>query len=119
MPEKAPSPEPNSKPSQGLKRDLSKEERAEIRTADVIRGMLATEGWKVYKKILETHLQGKRNEFEAPSERELDGIAQILRSESAKGAIMGLRLALSIPEGILANEQILRQKLGLGPEEEL
>jgi len=28
-------------------------------------------------------------------------------------------LALSIPEGILANEQILRQSLGLGPEDEV
>jgi hypothetical protein len=118
LPEKAPSPEPGPKPSQGLKRDLSREERAEIRTADVIRGMLNTEGWKVYKKILEAHLEGERNKREAPAEKELDGIAQILRSESAKGAIMGLRLALSIPEGILANERILRQKLGLGPEDD-
>jgi len=115
LPEKAPSPEQGRKPS----RELSREQRAELRTADAIRGMLATDGWKVYKRILETHLQGERNKFETPAERELDGIAQILRSEGVKGAIMGLRLALSIPEGILANEQILRQSLGLGPEDEV
>jgi hypothetical protein len=80
--------------------------------------MMNTDGWKVYKTILETHLQGKRNEFEQPAEVKVDGIAQILRSESAKGAIMGLRLALSIPEGILANEKILRGQLGLTARED-
>lgn len=102
----------------GLKRDLSKDEKAELRTARVIRALLATDGWKVYKMILEAHLQGKRNEFEQPAETSSDGIAQVLRSESAKGAIMALRLALSIPEGILANEKILRGQLGLGMEDE-
>ena len=100
-------------------RDLTRDERAELRTAQVIRRMLNTEGWKVYQAILQTHLQGKRNEWEQPADpRGGDGIAQLLRSESAKGAIMGLRLALSIPEGILANDKILRGQLGLGPEED-
>jgi hypothetical protein len=67
----------------------------------------------VYKRILEVHLQGKRNEWEVPAETSLDGVSQVLRSESAKGAIMGLRLALSIPESILANDQVLRKNLGL------
>jgi hypothetical protein len=99
-------------------RNLTHEERAELRTARAIRTLLATDGWKVYRAILEAHLQGKRNEFEIPAEAKLDGIAQILRSESAKGAIMGLRLALSIPESILTNEKILRGQLGLAPEDE-
>lgn len=101
-------------------RDLTREERAELKTARVIRQLIATEGWRVYSQILLAHLQGKRNEFETPAESSLDGIAQVLRSESAKGAIMGLRLALSIPEGILANDKILRGRLGLeiGEDEE-
>jgi len=107
--------EQDSKPG---RRDLTRDQRAELRTARVIREMLNTDGWKVYKTILETHLQGKRNEFEVPAEKELDGIAQVLRSESAKGAIMGLRLALSIPESILVNEKILRGQIGLTSEEE-
>lgn len=109
--------EQDSKPHQ-LKRDLTKEERAELRTARVIRALIASDGWKVYRTILEAHLQGKRNEFESPAETSMDGIAQVLRSESAKGAIMGLRLALSIPEGILGNDKILRGKLGLQEEDE-
>jgi hypothetical protein len=99
-------------------RDLTREERAELKTGRVIRQLIATDGWKVYSEILRAHLQGKRNEFEQPAEVAQDGIAQVLRSESAKGAIMGLRLALSIPEGILANDKILRAKLGLTGEDE-
>jgi hypothetical protein len=99
-------------------RDLTRDQKAELRTARAIREMLNTDGWKVYKTILETHLQGKRNEFESPAEVSADGISQILRSESAKGAIMGLRLALTIPEGILANEKILRGQLGLTARED-
>ena len=100
------------------RREPSKEEFAELATAKEIRLMLNTKGWKIYSRILEMHLQGKRNEWETPAERELDGIAQVLRSESAKGAIMGLRLALQIPEGILANDKILRGQLGLTGEDE-
>lgn len=100
------------------RRELTREDRAELKTARVIREMMNTDGWKVYQKILETHLQGKRNEFEQPAEVAADGIAQVLRSESAKGAIMGLRLALSIPDGILSNDKILRGRLGLSSEDE-
>lgn len=105
------------KPAQPL-RELSAEQKAELRTAKAIRAMLLTEGWHVYRKVLETHLQGKRNEFEQPAIREADGIAQVLRSESAKGAIMGLRLALSIPDGILSNDRLLRQQVGLAGDDD-
>jgi hypothetical protein len=104
----------NNKP----RRELTADEKAELRTARAFRAMMRTEGWTVYKKILEMHVQGKRNEFEQPAESSLDGIAQVLRSESAKGAIMGLRLALSIPEGILSNDKLLRQNVGLAEGEE-
>jgi len=90
----------------------------ELRTGTAMRNLLRTDGWKVYEKILRMHLQGKRNEFEVPAETSMDGIAQVLRAESAKGAIMGLRLALDIPESILANDKVLRKKLGLATEAE-
>jgi hypothetical protein len=101
-------------------REFSKEERAELRTGKAIRLLLNTEGWKIFKAVLEAHLQGKRNEYENPVETSLDGIAQVLRAESAKGAIMGLRLALTITEGILQSDKILRERLGLpaGGEDE-
>jgi hypothetical protein len=99
-------------------REFSREERAELRTGKTIRLLVNTEGWQLYKKILETHLLGKRNEYEQPAESGFDGIAQVLRAESAKGAIMGLRLALSIPDGILESDKVLRERLGLPRGEE-
>ena len=99
-------------------RELTAEEKAELRTGTAIRNLIRTDGWKVYARILEMHLQGKRNEWEQPSEARLDGIAQVLKGESAKGAIMALRLALSIPESILANDKVLRKTLGLATEGE-
>jgi hypothetical protein len=95
-------------------RELTNEEKAEIRTGNAIRNLMNTEGWHVYEKILQHHLQSKQNEFLQPASVEVDGISQILRSESAKGAIMGLRLALSICEGILSSDKALRLRLGLG-----
>jgi|SRR5215472_2166822 len=109
--------QPKSTPNLA-RRELTPEERAELRTARMMRAFMQSDGWKVYKAILEAHIQMKRNEFEQPAETMRDGISQVLRSESAKGAIMGLRLALSIPDGILSNDQILRGQLGLTPEDE-
>jgi hypothetical protein len=108
LPEKQGSEGPLTPP-----RELTPEEKAELRTGTAIRELVATNGWKVYAKILEMHLQGKRNEWEVPAETKLDGVSQVLRSESAKGAIMALRLALTIPESILSNDKILRKSLGL------
>lgn len=102
-------PEPGAGPG----RELTKDEKAELKTGTAMRELLMTDGWKVYAKVLEIHLQGKRNEWEVPAETKLDGIAQVLRAESAKGAIMALRLALGIPESILANDKVLRKRLGL------
>jgi hypothetical protein len=103
----------------GSRREVTPDERAELRTADAMRELLLTKGWKIYAAVLQAHLQSKRNEFENPAETNRDGIAQVLRSESAKGAIMGLRLALSIPDGILSNDKVLRGRLGLTSEDEV
>ena len=97
----------------GQPRTLTTEEKAELRTGTTIKNWIQTDGWKVYRAILEAHLATKRMELEAPAEVHLDGLAQALRFESAKGAIMGLRLALSIPDGIINNDKMLRQSLGL------
>lgn len=94
-------------------RELTADEKAELRTGTAIRNLIATDGWRVYSRILEVHLQGKRNEWEVPAETKLDGISQVLKAESAKGAIMALRLALGIPQSILDNDKVLRKSLGL------
>lgn len=96
-------------------RTLTDEQKKTLRTARVVKEMMATPGWQVYKTVLEYHLQVKRNEFEQPSETSLDGIAQVLRAESAKGAIMGIRLALELAPGMITAGHNLQVQLGDTP----
>lgn len=96
-------------------KELSDEQKRVFRSARVITEMMNTPGWVLYQKALELHLQMKRNEYEAPAETGFDGIAQVLRSESAKGAIMGIRLALDLPQGIINQGKILSRELGVTP----
>lgn len=92
---------------------LNAEDKATLRTANLMSDWQNTEGWKVYSKIVEYHLQMKRNELEGPTETGLDGIAQILRAESAKGAIIALRLCLGLPESMVVAGDSLRKLRGL------
>ena len=96
-------------------RELSKEQKAVFRTERAAKDLLATPGWQFYEKVLREQLEMKRREYERPAELEpgMDGVSQILRAESAKGAIMGLRLALDIPQGMLVAGHNLRVSLGL------
>lgn len=102
-------------PSDKPRRELTTEQKQTLRTARVIKEMTETAGWQVYKKVLEHHLQMKRNEFETPAENQLDGIAQVLRAESAKGAIIGIRLALELAPGMITAGHNLQVQLGLPP----
>lgn len=82
----------------------SKEEIQDIKIARSMEDMIHSEGWKHYSTILEHHIKMKTNEALAPVNAfatEVDGIKQVLVGESAKGAILGLRLALSLPSGIV------------------
>lgn len=81
----------------------SKEQLQDMKVARDIRDMMQTDGWKHYSRILQFHIDAKiRVAFEPMNEfMEIDGIKHILLGESAKGAIMGLRLALSLPSGII------------------
>lgn len=98
-------------------REITAEEKAELRLGTTIKRWIDSDGWRVYKQILEAHIANKRKELEAPAEANLDGVAQALRFEATKGSILGLRLALTIPEGIIANDKMLRQALGLAAGE--
>lgn len=104
MPEQTPSVKPE--------RELTIEQKQTLRTARVVKEMMATPGWQLYQKVLEHHLTLKRNEFEQPANTTLDGIGQVLRAESAKGAIMGIRLALELAPSMIVAGHNLQVTLG-------
>lgn len=85
----------------------SKEELQDLKIARSMQEMMLTEGWKSYALLLDHHIKMKTNQALAPVDpftTQVDGITQVLCGEAAKGAIMGLRLALSLPSGIVAQQ---------------
>lgn len=84
--------------------EKSKEFLQDMKIARDIRDMTQTEGWKHYSRLLEHHIREQTTKALMPvlEQMEVDGIKQVLVGESAKGAILGLKLALSLPSGIIA-----------------
>lgn len=92
---------------------LSKEDHATLATARSAKEFLDSKFGKFYLGLLQSALEAKRMEYEGPAEVSFDGISQVLRAESAKGAIMGLRLALSLLSGMVTAGDNLRKQKGL------
>lgn len=91
----------------------SKQEQEDLRVGRILETGIKGEFWRLYEKLLLAHIEGKTQELlqtEAlPGE---DGVQTLLRSERNKGAILGLRLALTLPSGIVQGQTIpLRKKL--------
>lgn len=107
-----------------VKKTPSKEDIEDLKVAEHMRDLINTPGWKVFEKILQGHIDAKMKELLMPlhpiytvgangtSVSALsDGVAHVLVGESAKGAIMGLRLALTLPSGIVSGAEEIRKRL--------
>lgn len=93
---------------------LSKDDKLTLRTGRAAKDFIASEFGRFYLSVLESHLAMKRNEFEQPASLEgVDGISQVLRSEANKGAIIALRLVLSLLPGMVSAADSLRVTKGL------
>ena len=95
--------------------ELNKEDKLTLRTGRAAKDFLASDFGKFFQGVLEKHIAQKRLEFELPAEPGVDGISQILRAEANKGAIIGLRLALSLIPGMVSAAESLRTTKGLPP----
>lgn len=101
-----------------------KEDIEDLKMAAHMQDLVNSPAWKVYEKILQNHINAKTQELLMPlhpiytidpstgaaSGKLGDGVAHVLVGESAKGAIMGLRLALSLPNGIIVGADEIRKK---------
>ena len=82
---------------------LSEEEQAIVRQGRLFREMIESAGWKEYEKLLLSHIESRRRELDAPilvkDDRYLavDAGTKLAISESIKGAIIALRLAIALP----------------------
>ena len=101
------------------KAEIEKQKRDDARVVHELEDLLLTPGWKFYTQLLEKHIKDKTTEALQPLTPMFfpgangalmtsapDGLAHCLVGEAAKGAIMGLRLALSLPSGIIAQSKV-------------
>ena len=93
--------------------ELNKDDKLTLRTGAAAKAFLESEFGKFFQAVLESHITLKRQEFEQPAEKGVDGISQVLRAEANKGAIIGLRLALSLIPGMVVAAESLRTQKGL------
>lgn len=83
----------------------SESEVAVLKQARVFRDMLETEGWKEYTKILSAQINAREEVIHCPIHalpptfvsQDTDLASKAAAVESAKGAIIGLKVALTIP----------------------
>ena len=94
--------------------EFSKNDLAILKTGRAAKAFLEGDFGKYFMGLLREALERKRLEYEQPASSGVDGVSQVLRAESAKGAIMGLRLALEIPAGMVTEMEALRSAKGLG-----
>lgn len=94
-------------------RSLSKDEILILKQARELGDMMATPGWKVYTTLIGQQLEDRQNLMvtplaSLPNMDGCDGMTRAAALEGIKGAYMGLRLALTIPQTIVAEAERLR-----------
>jgi hypothetical protein len=84
--------------------------------ARLMREMQATEGWKVFSAILGEHIATRMNILMVPLHDlptqtfgGMDFESRAAALESVKGAVIGLKLALTLPESIMTSAADLPQ----------
>ncbi len=85
---------------------LSEEEKEILRRGRVFQFLFNTEGWKLYREVLQEQLDIAGTQAVAIPE----GIDGIIQSVAAKGTLKGLRLALETPSLIVQQRQDLIER---------
>lgn len=101
-----------------MSRLATKEDVQDLKLAESMRDLINSPAWRVYEQLLQTHVDQKMKELLQPLHPlhghggvRGDGLSHVLVGEGAKGAIMGLRLALSLPTSIVAGAEQIRKGL--------
>lgn len=95
----------------------SPEEVQILKQARVIKEMEATEGWRAFADVLKAQVETRLRIIERPLHDlpheqfpGMDLAAKAAAIESIKGAVIGLRLALSLPQSIIQSAaEIMRE----------
>jgi hypothetical protein len=99
---------------------ISEEDKETLATADIFRPLLKLPGWRAFLALLDHHIAQKQLLISHPvmhsaalGESAMD---KLIDMESHKGAIVGLRLARTAVDNMIAHADELRKRIK--PEEE-
>lgn len=111
---------------------LSKDEMDLVRGGRELADMMRTPGWKVLERILQSHIDTRMQKLLMPlhdfqrlsgvshngvaAAEAMDGQSAVLAQECIKGALIGLRLALSMPSTIVNEADALRARATQGED---
>ena len=95
---------------------FNREEVQVLRQARILREFIESEGWREYEKILKAQIETRQLVITTPlSERlpafeGMDFTTRAVAVEVVKGALIGLNLALSIPQSTIAHGKEIMQE---------
>lgn len=91
---------------------LSDDERRILRQGRALGEMLGTEGWKEYEKILQAHCEERLALLLLPlgDSKHTEAMMAAVGQEYIKGAVYGLRLALSLPASTVEQSRELQDR---------
>lgn len=106
----------------GKQRELTPSETELLKNARMMEDLVRTDGWKAYVAWLQGQIAVREAKMLTPlhdvrivvgvGDAVLpDGIIALASQECIKGALIGLRMAASLPQSILTQAQELRQAL--------
>lgn len=102
---------------------MDEAEKEILRQGNLLKEFLDTPGWKEYARILEEQIVTREKLLQLPIielwPQELNGVrldfvTKAAAQESIKGAIIGLRAALSLPASIVEHASEIRKEARTG-----
>lgn len=91
------------------KPSFTKDDLTHLKYAREFAAMVATPGWKLYTTFLQTHFEQKRLE----AMQICESLNEAMKCNAAKGAMLGLKLALDLPHTtIKVADEIRSSKTG-------
>jgi len=96
-----------------MAREFTKDERELIRRGRAMEALVASDGWKVLREVLQVQMDTYGTQAVMPC-RDLNAV---LPGEFAKGALVGLQLSINMPATILRESKELLASGGEDSEE--
>lgn len=89
-------------------RKLTEDEKEDLKLARALEPMRRSEGWSVYKKLLEAHKNTHMQSILGP----ITSVETALAGEREKGTVVGIALALNLIDTVCGEAEKIRKVAG-------